>query len=67
MKNNLRLKGRIVEKGYTLSSFAEVLGLSRAGLRNKMSGVSSFRVSEVKKMCDLLDIEYSEVGDYFFG
>lgn len=67
MKNNLRLKGRIVEKGYTLSSFAEVLGLSRASLRNKMSGVSSFRVSEVKKMCDLLDIEYSEVGDYFFG
>ena len=67
MKNNLRLKGRIVEKGYTLSSFAEVLGLSRASLRNKMSGASSFRVSEVKKMCDLLDIEYSEVGNYFFS
>lgn len=66
MTNTGKLKGRITEMGFSLSSFAEAVHLSRPCLRMKLSGQSDFRASEIEKICVLLDIPHSEVCSYFF-
>ena len=64
LTNTLKLRARIIECGYTLSSFAAALGLSRQGLRNKMYNISDFRASEIALICKLLQID--SVEPYFF-
>lgn len=66
MVNEAKIHGRIVEKGYTLSSFAGALGLSRPSLRAKMVGTSEFRASEISRICNILDIPTRDIASYFF-
>ncbi len=66
MTNSNKLKGRIVEMGYTLSSFSDALNISRPCFRKKVNGQSDFKVSEIERMCELLKISHSEIGNYFF-
>ncbi len=66
MINENKIRGRIVERGYTLSSFSKEMGLSRVGLRNKLNGEWDFRVSEVERLCELLDISKKDIILYFF-
>lgn len=66
MVNENKIHARIVEQGFTLSSFAERLGLSRPALRAKMRGESDFRSSEIMTICDILDIPIKDVVTYFF-
>ena len=66
MTNSNKLKGKIVENGYTLSSFSDAISLSRMSLRRKLNGEADFRVSEIEKICLLLGIERSEISNYFF-
>lgn len=66
MTNSNKLKGKIVENGYTLSSFSDAIPLSRMSLRRKLNGEADFRVSEIEKICSLLGIERSEISNYFF-
>ncbi len=66
MTNTNKLKGKIVENGYTLTSFSKAMALSRASLCKKIDGKIDFKASEIEKTCVLLGIAYSEVGDYFF-
>lgn len=67
MTNSNKLKGRITEKGYTLSSFAEAIHLSRPCLRKRISGQSDFKASEIETICNLLDIPHTEMCNYFFA
>ena len=62
--NTNKLIGRIVEYGYTLSAFANKLGITRQTLRNKLYNITDFRASEIITICDLLKIE--NVEEYFF-
>ena len=66
MTNSNKIKGRIVEMGYTLSNFSDALNISRPCLRKKINGQSDFKVSEIEKICELLKISRSEIGNYFF-
>ncbi|MBO6231758.1 MAG: DUF739 family protein [Ruminococcus sp.] len=66
MTNSTKLRGRIVEKGYTLGKFAEVIHLSRVSLRKKMNGESEFKASELENICAILDIPSSQIDSYFF-
>ena len=66
MSNSTKLRGRIVEKGYTLSKFAEAINLSRVSLRKKMNGESEFKASELERICDTLEIPPSQIDSYFF-
>lgn len=66
MTNSNKLKGRITEKGFTLSSFAEAVHISRPCLRKRINGQADFKVSEIEKICDLLDISHSDMCSYFF-
>lgn len=66
MVNEAKLRGRIVEKGFTLTSFAKELGMSRPTLRSKITGLVEFKASEIMLICKVLEIPFNEVGLYFF-
>lgn len=66
MTNKKKLQGKIVECGYTLTSFSAAMGLSRVSLRKKLNGTVEFRESEIKKAMTLLSIPAAEIETYFF-
>ena len=66
MAETNKLKGRIVEKGFTVTRLAETIGLSRQSLGKKLNGLREFSVSEILSLCEVLGITRSEIDDYFF-
>ena len=66
MTNSNKLKGRIVEMGYTITGFSDAAKISRPCFRNKINGRSEFKASEIERICNLLEISYTEISDYFF-
>ncbi|MBE6555771.1 MAG: DUF739 family protein [Ruminococcaceae bacterium] len=66
MTNTSKLKGRIAEKGHTLTSFSGAVGISRPCLRKRINGFADFKVSEIERICTVLNIAKAEIGDYFF-
>ena len=61
-----RVREKIKQKYGTLLDFSEAVGMNKATLSKKMNGQSDWSRSEIEKVCSLLDIQQSEVGDYFF-
>lgn len=47
----------ISDAGYTISTFAEALGISRSTLWRKIYGKSTFDLDEVQKAAKVLDLE----------
>lgn len=66
MTNTNKLKGRIAEKGFNLSTLSEAVHLSRPCLRRKINGEVDFKVSEIERICETLGIRREEVMIYFF-
>lgn len=62
-----KLRGKIVEKYGTMGEFSKVLGISDVSLSRKMNGIVAFSHNDIVKWCGLLDIEQSEIGEYFFS
>lgn len=61
-----KLKGRIKERFGTQDKFAEAMGINRATLSLKLNARYEWSRLEVEKACQLLDIDMSEIGAYFF-
>ena len=61
-----KLKGRIVEKGYNTTSLAKELDISNVSLAHKLNKKADWRLSEVKKLCEILDISKEDMTAYFF-
>lgn len=61
-----KLRGRIVEKYGSISEFSKHLELSLTQISKKLNGGSGFSQADIVKWCELLDVELSEVGHYFF-
>lgn len=66
-KTYLKLRGRITAKFGTNEAFAEALGVSPQTVSAKLNGRSAFSQDDIIEWCKLLDIEASEVGEYFFA
>ena len=62
-----KLQGKMREAGMTIEKLATAVGLSRTGLFNKIHGKREFLVSEVAKICKILDIGDTEMQVIFFG
>ena len=60
------LIGKFTEAGFTRQTFAKELGISKNSMTNKLSGNYPFKVDEIAKACDVLDISSGEIGRYFF-
>lgn len=61
---NFKLRGARAEKGYTQEKLAKAIGLSRFGYIQKEKGINNFTEMEIKKICEVLE---KEVTDIFFN
>lgn len=67
MINTNKLKGKIVESGYNMKSFAKAIGMSFPTFSGKLHGSSYFDTRQVGKITTLLGIPLCEIPDYFFA
>lgn len=61
-----KLIGKIVEKYKTRGKFAEAMDISERSLSLKLNGKVPFTQQEILKACELLEIDNSDIGIYFF-
>jgi DNA-binding XRE family transcriptional regulator len=54
--NANKLKGRMVEAGYSQKTLAAAIKMSENSLSNKLNGRSSFTLDEASEICALLSI-----------
>ena len=67
MTNQMMLEKVIDQKGIKKAFLAEQLGISRMSLRNKISGKSEFKVSEMSRLQGLLNIDDATARDIFLS
>ena len=60
-----KLKGRIVEKYGSVTKFAVAMGMSDATMSQRLNGTSPWKVPEMKRAAELLDIKRREIVIYF--
>lgn len=51
-----KLKGKIVEAGYSQRSLAAELGISKNTLNSKVNGKTPFNTAEIEQICNKLGI-----------
>jgi plasmid maintenance system antidote protein VapI len=61
------IKGRLAERGMTVSSFAKSLGISRNRAHAIVGGERAYNAIEIEKASALLDIPPEEIPHYFYG
>ena len=61
-----KLKLKIKEVFDTQEAFAEVMGLNKSTLNQKLNNSTEWKTSEIAKACDLLHIPLSDAHLYFF-
>lgn len=62
--NTRKLRGKILEKGYTYQDIAKRLNISYQSFSNKVNNKTEFKASEILIICDMLDI--ADKDGYFF-
>ncbi len=68
MLNPLKLKGKIIEKGYSISSLAEVMGVDKATLYRKMDDNGrTMLIKDADAIATTLNLTRDEVNDIFFS
>ena len=65
--NTTLLLDKINSSNISKNDIAELLGLTRQGLYNKLSGKKDFKASEVKKLADILNLTSEERDNIFFA
>lgn len=67
MLNTNKIKGRMRELGLVQSDVAKCLGLAGPTVSQKINGKRPMDLDEAKALADILKIENSEFGSYFFA
>lgn len=68
MVNINKLKGKIVENGFTVEELADKTGIPRSRFSRRFSdGGSKFTVGEVKLISDALMLKVEDVNSIFFA
>ena len=62
-----KLRGRIVEICGTQAKFAEKIEMSEQMITAKLAGRSSFSQDNIMTWCKALEIDPSDIGEYFFA
>lgn len=61
-----KLRGRIVEKFGSQNKFANALDTTTITVSNRMTGKTGFSQEDIEQWSQMLDIDPSEYGAYFF-
>lgn len=64
--NYSKLLGEIKAHGFTQRQIAEKIGISETSFNKKLKGNSQFNQTEIKLILSCLDINISQVAEYFF-
>lgn len=65
--NIYRLKGKIVEKGYSVERFADAVGIKRSSFYRKLSNFEKITIGEAKRMAAVLGLTGEEATDIFLS
>jgi transcriptional regulator with XRE-family HTH domain len=65
MKYYKKLRMKMIMDGITQETLAELMELSTCTISNYFTGRIEWRLSQVYKVCDVLEIPYSEISNYF--
>lgn len=65
--NILKLKGKMVEKGFNVESLASRLDIDRSTLYRKLESGEKFTIGEVQKIKTILDLSSEEASAIFFA
>ena len=60
-----KLSGRIKEKFKTQERFAEAMNMSPRSISLKLNNKREWKQNEIDKACELLEIQTSEIGEFF--
>lgn len=66
MINDEMLKQKIEESGLKIGFIVTKLGLSHQAFLNKMNGATSFKLDEIQKLCNILNLTSEERDEIFF-
>lgn len=61
-----KLRGRIKEVYGTQDKFAAEMQIGRVSLSQRLNNILQFSQGEIKKSCELLGIDETEIPTYFF-
>lgn len=68
MTDTIRLREKIAENGLKQGFIAEKLGITSYGFAKKLNNETEFKASEIKILCDLLNItSLKEKESIFFA
>lgn len=67
MTNVLKLKAKIIEKGYTVETLARAIGMNKSTLYRKINRMELFTIKEAYNIAIVLDLTESELNEIFFG
>lgn len=67
MKKINLIRGKLGERGISVSSFAKSLGISRNRAHAIVNGERAYNAIEIEKASALLDIPPEEIPHYFYG
>lgn len=68
MVNVNKLKGKIVERGLSVSALAEKIGIDKATLYRKISeNGDPLTIRDADKISEVLNLSKEEVNDIFFS
>ncbi len=62
-----KLKGKIVEKGFSQGTLAREAGIDRSTLYRKMKAGNSFTIGEANKISGILKLSKDEAMEIFFA
>lgn len=65
MVNANKLKGRLVEKGYTQADAASFLGIAQPTFNQKINNIRPMDLDEAEKLAEFLDISHEEFPGFF--
>lgn len=65
--NNAKLVGKIAEKGFTKSSIADEIGISRSGMWKKFQGQYSWTLEDIYGLSKVLELTSDEILAIWFG
>lgn len=67
MMNPDKLRGKIVENGYSCKTFSDAIGIGRTALYRKLNGTTEFSRSEIQAITTVLHLTSEQLLDIFFG
>jgi hypothetical protein len=62
-----KLKGKMVEMGYNVETFATQIGIDRSTLYRKLECGEKISIGEAQRMKDVLSLSNEEVSAIFFN